>query len=189
MAEVIISVEEGCGGLAEKLESELLASLAGELEQSLNTGFTLSAKNGEGEVVGGLVASTSYGWLLVKILWVEESQRNSGIGHSLMKAAEAKAVGLNCHSVWLDTSSPKAYQFYSKLGYEVFGKLGNTDTQFPSGHCRWFMKKVFSNQHPTPTAHPVSGCYNAARFDNTVEHFPTHPSPLVTQPIPDSLPG
>jgi len=42
----------------------------------------------------------------------------------------------------LDTSNPTAKHFYSKLGYEVFGKLENLDEQFPSGHCRWFMKKA-----------------------------------------------
>ena len=136
-----VSVEQS-DGVAEKLESELLLSLAGELEQSLNTGFTLSARGLDDHLVGGLVASTSYSWLLVKILWVEDRQRNSGIGRSLMEAAEAKARSLQCHSVWLDTSSPKAKQFYAKLGYEVFGQLDNSEGHTPPNHNRWFMKKA-----------------------------------------------
>lgn len=94
-SELTITVEQNSQDLAEKLESELLLSLAGELEQSLNTSFTLFAKNSNGDLIGGLVASISYSWLLVKILWVEESQRNSGIGRSLVDAAEVIAKGFD----------------------------------------------------------------------------------------------
>ena len=136
------SISEGYEGLAERLESELLSSLVLNQEQAINTGFTLSANNADGELIGGLVASTSYSWLLVKILWVKESQRNLGVGRSLMSAAEAKARELGCHSVWLDTSNAKAKQFYDALGYEVFGQLENLEGHIPPDHCRWFMKKV-----------------------------------------------
>jgi len=143
-SKLTISVKQGDKDLAATLESELLSSLSEELEQSLNTDFTLSVNNADGDVVGGLVASISYSWLLVKIVWVEESQRHLGVGHALMEAAERNAKALGCHSVWLDTSSPKSKQFYSKLGYEVFGELGNAEGQCPAAHHRWFMKKVLS---------------------------------------------
>ena len=135
------SILEGDEGLAERLESELLSSLALNQEQAINTDFTLSANNADGELIGGLVASSSYSWLLVKILWVEESQRNLGAGRSLMAAAEAKAEELGCHSVWLDTSNAEAKRFYDALGYKVFGKLENLEGHSPPDHCRWFMKK------------------------------------------------
>ena len=135
------SIVSGDAGLAERLESELLSSLALNQEQALNTGFTLSANDADGEIIGGLVASSSYSWLLVKILWVEEGKRNLGVGRALMDAAEAKAEELGCHSVWLDTSNANAKQFYDALGYEVFGKLENSKGHSPPDHCRWFMKK------------------------------------------------
>ena len=136
------SIIEGDEGLEDRLESELLSSLALNQEQALNIGFTLSAHDVEGELIGGLVASSSYSWLLVKILWVDEGRRNLGVGRSLMDFAETKALKLGCHSVWLDTSSANAMRFYDALGYEVFGKLENSKGQFPPGHCRWFMKKA-----------------------------------------------
>ena len=136
------SILEGDKGLADKLESELLSSLALNQEQALNIGFTLSANNADGDLIGGLVASSSYSWLLVKILWVEESQRNLGLGRSLMAFAEVKAVELGCHSVWLDTSNASAKKFYDALGYEIFGKLENSEGHPPPDHCRWFMKKA-----------------------------------------------
>lgn len=137
------SIVSGDEGLAERLESELLSSLALNQEQALNTGFTLSANDADGELIGGVVASSSYSWLLVKILWVEESQRNLGVGRSLMAAAEAKAKELGCHSIWLDTSNAQAKRFYDVLGYEVFAKLENSEGHSPPDHCRWFMKKTF----------------------------------------------
>ena len=63
---------------------------------------------------------------------------------SLMPEAENKALELDCHSLWLDTSSPKAMQFYAALGYEVFGALENKEDQQPPTHRRWFMRKAIN---------------------------------------------
>lgn len=125
------------------IESELLKSLREELTQSLNDGFVLAAKDEAGSTIGGLIASTSYGWALIKVLWVNKAARQRGLGRSLMERAEQKARELGCHAAWLDTSNPKAMKFYLKLGYEVFGELANSEGQFPSEHQRWFMRKHF----------------------------------------------
>ena len=135
------TIAEDKAELAEILESELLNSLRDRLPQSLNTGFVLSAKHSDGTVIGGITASTSYSWLLIKLLWVDEEYRHLGIGHSLMKRCEDKGSKLGCHSAWLDTSNPDAMSFYSKLGYETFGELANSSRQDPPDHNRWFMKK------------------------------------------------
>jgi len=126
---------------ARQIETELLKSLRATLEQSENLSFVLSARDPHGALAGGLTAFASYGWLLVKTLWVSDDFRNHGLGRSLMARAEKKAKALGCHSVWLDTSNPDAMRFYAKLGYETFGQLANSEEQHPSGHRRWFMKK------------------------------------------------
>ena len=41
----------------------------------------------ETDIVGGLIGSTSYGWLLVKIVWVAEHRRRCGLGAHLMARA------------------------------------------------------------------------------------------------------
>ncbi len=127
-----------------EIETELLKSLRSHLAQSTNTGFSLEIRDDSHQLIGGLTASTSYGWLLVKTLWVKDEYRGTGLGRSLMAAAEGKAVELECHSIWLDTSSPDALHFYQTLGYEVFGEIGNTPEQYPPEHRRWFMKKSLS---------------------------------------------
>lgn len=131
-----------CGeAIAEWLEEKLLISLKDTNTQAENSNIILAVKDSEDQIIGGLVASTSYGWLLVKILWVERNCRGSGIGGSLIEHAELSAFTRGCHGAWLDTSSADAHEFYLSIGYETFGELRNCDEQSPPGHHRWFMKK------------------------------------------------
>ena len=126
---------------AEKIEEELLCSLADLNTQSTNTSVVMSANSDNGHLVGGVTGLTSYGWLLVKILWVSEECRGAGIGGQLMLAVEEEARNLGCHSTWLDTSNSQAREFYLRLGYTDFGVLENGPGKEPIEHRRWFMKK------------------------------------------------
>lgn len=130
--------------IGNKLESELLNSLADTLPQSSNSSFVLAANDPSSNLIGGLTASISYGWLLVKILWVKDEYRGVGLGRSLMNQAETRGIELGCHHVWLDTSNPEAMSFYQALHYETFGQLSNAPDKYPSSHNRWFMKKPLS---------------------------------------------
>ena len=136
-----IEISEDEDSVGQFLESELLLSLRNSLPQGENSAFVLTAKNRMQKVVGGLTASTSYGWLLVKILWIDKEYRGLGLGRALMQSAEQKGTALGCHGAWLDTSSPNAMKFYQKLGYVSFGLLSNSGNQNPENHNRWFMKK------------------------------------------------
>lgn len=138
------TIAAGDENSSREIEAELLKSLRSRLPQSTNTGFSLEIRDDSNDLIGGLSGSTSYGWLLVKTLWVKDEYRGTGLGRSLMVAAEAKAGELKCHSIWLDTSNPDALHFYQALGYEVFGEIANTPDQYPPDHCRWFMKKPLS---------------------------------------------
>ncbi|WP_282609124.1 GNAT family N-acetyltransferase [Pelagibius sp. Alg239-R121] len=140
MTPVIVFAE---GGPEESvtIETELLTALRNSLQQSTNSSFVLTVKESDGNLVAGLTAGCSYGWLLIKTLWVAESYRRQGLARKLMAQAEEKAVGLHCHGVWLDTSSPGAMRFYEGIGYEIFGELRNEEDQLPPSHRRWFMKK------------------------------------------------
>ena len=76
-----------------------------------------------GEALGGLWGYTSYGWLYVQLLAVEEAARGQGAGRELLRRAEAEAL---------------ARGFYKRLGYEVFGKLAD----YPPGFARYFLRKA-----------------------------------------------
>ena len=134
--------------VAADIESHLLAALAETNVQGRNEHFVLTAKSVQGDMVAGLTATTSYGWLLIKTLWVEDSQRGTGLGRRLVTAAEQKGMELGCANAWLDTSNPEAHGFYLKLGYSDFGVLENDETTLPPEHRRWFMKKRLRSEPP-----------------------------------------
>jgi len=135
------TLSEGPTELGAVIESQLLQALRSSLPQGENTGFVLAAHDDQGALTGGLVAGTSYGWLLTKCLWVADAYRGQGLGRALMAQAEDKARRLGCHSAWLDTSSPAAQAFYLQLGYQAFGELANRPGQALPNHRRWFLRK------------------------------------------------
>jgi GNAT superfamily N-acetyltransferase len=99
--------------------------------------LTLSMRDGEGRIVGGLVGFTNWGWLYVRLLWVSDELRSQGWGGRLLAAAEEEACRRGCRGSWLDTFSFQARAFYERQGYRVFGEL----EQFPQGHTRFYMTK------------------------------------------------
>lgn len=128
--------------VSEEIEANLLLSLAETNVQTKNSAVVFSATDDDDQLIGGVTGSTSYGWLLVKTLWVSENLRGSGIGKQLMQTIEEQGRKIGCHSAWLDTSNANARSFYTKLGYDEFGALENGLGKEPEHHARWFMKKA-----------------------------------------------
>ena len=133
--------EDGTDAIGE-IERALTESLRSTLSQAENSSFVLTARDPEDRLIGGLTAVTSYGWMLIKMLWVTDKCRNNGVGRRLMRQAEEKARDAGCHGVWLDTSNPQAMAFYRRLGYQLFGQLENGADQHPASHCRWFLRRA-----------------------------------------------
>ena len=96
-----------------------------------------SLRNEAGELQGGLVAATYWGWLFVDLLFVKEAHRGLGLGSSLLARAEALALERGARHAFLDTFSFQAEEFYRRRGYITFGALD----QFPTGHRRVWMTK------------------------------------------------
>ena len=127
---------------ADEIEAKLLCELRNKSTQSENAAFSLALNDVSGATLGGLSASTAYGWLLIKVLFVEPPARGQGYGRDLIDAALSRAKELGCHSAWLDTSDAAAQHFYLSQGFVTFGALANELNQAPMGHQRWFMKRV-----------------------------------------------
>ncbi len=89
------------------------------------------------EVVGGLYAKISYGWMFIELLSIPDSMRAQGTGTRLMQAAEEVARHKGCAGIWLDTFSFQAPGFYRKLGFSEFGHIAD----YPPGHQRHFFQK------------------------------------------------
>ncbi len=95
------------------------------------------AIDSKGKLIAGLVSGTYWGWLFVKMLWVDEKHRNKDIGTQLLNKAEAVAKKRGCKYVHLDTFDFQAPGFYRKLGFKRFGSLKH----FPKGSERYFLYK------------------------------------------------
>ena len=99
---------------------------------------TVVIRNSDKQIVGGIWASTDYGWLFTELVVVPENLRNQGIGSKMLSMVEQEAVARGCHGAWLDTFEFQARTFYEKRGYELFGELAD----YPTGYTRYFMKKA-----------------------------------------------
>jgi predicted N-acetyltransferase YhbS len=141
LPDIVIEVaSEPDGAITAMIEDRLIEALRKNVPPNDSKPLVLLAREGS-TVVGGLVGVTSYGWLLVKILWVAEEMRRRGLGARVMAKAEALARARGCHGAWLDTSSADAERFYARLGYRPFGLLENLGDERPHGHRRAFLAK------------------------------------------------
>lgn len=136
----IIAEDDTDAAIAHAIDRRLVEALRQNVPPNDAQPLSLVARR-EGDLIGGLVGSTSYGWLLVKMLWVAEGERGHGLGARLMAQAEAVAGSRGCHGAWLDTSSARAERFYARLGYVPFGALRNAAGEHPQGHRRAFLAK------------------------------------------------
>ena len=91
-----------------------------------------------GNMIGGILGGTYWGWMYVDILWVHENHRYKGIGSKLLREAEKEATCRGCHHVHLDTMSWQAPEFYQKHGYEVIGILPD----IPNGNQKYLLMKA-----------------------------------------------
>ncbi|MBA2655071.1 MAG: GNAT family N-acetyltransferase [Gammaproteobacteria bacterium] len=73
----------------------------------------------EERLIAGCTGVIMYGFLHIKLLWVEEGARNKGLGKQLMEKAESYAKESNCQYIILETFDFQAKHFYEKLGYTI----------------------------------------------------------------------
>ena len=94
----------------------------------------------DGNIIGGLLGGTYWGWMYIDILWVHQNHRKKGLGTKLLECAEKEAVSRGCHHVHLDTMSWQAPMFYKKHGYEEIGVLPD----IPKGNRKHLLMKALS---------------------------------------------
>jgi GNAT superfamily N-acetyltransferase len=95
-------------------------------------------KSETGKEIAGILAGVGY-WkgLEIKILWVTEEYRKTGLGALLLNHVENVAKAKGATIAMLDTFDFQAEGFYLKNGYEVIGEIQD----FPPGHRRIYLSK------------------------------------------------
>jgi len=78
-------------------------------------------KDSEGNVVGGISASTQVRVMYLETLWVADEYRKRGYGRDLVLAAERAGFENGCITSHTWSLSFQAPGFYQKIGYEVLG--------------------------------------------------------------------
>jgi GNAT superfamily N-acetyltransferase len=92
--------------------------------------LTITLRDGESNLIGGLTGSTMFSGLHIKWLWVNEIHRNNGYAREMMRQAIDVAKQRGCTFAWFDTWSVQgAYAFYHKLGAKVVMRMDD----FPPG--------------------------------------------------------
>lgn len=90
-------------------------------------------------VIAGLLGRT---WGLcgeIQVVWVDEKLRGQDIGTRLVRQAEAEFQSRAVETVFLETFSFQAPEFYEKLGYQPFQSVDG----FPDGIRKvWFIKRL-----------------------------------------------
>lgn len=89
------------------------------------------------ELIGGLIGYIDWGWLDIDTIWIDKDYRNKGIGTYLIESAEQKAKKDGIKRAKLCTFDFQALAFYKKLGYIIYGQLGD----YPEGHTFYYLKK------------------------------------------------
>ena len=95
-----------------------------------------------GEVIGGLVGKTYWGYLDISYLWVDDSYRNQGRATLIVRMAEEEAIRRGCKNAQVDTYSFQALDFYKKLGYSEFGSIDGVSGK----HVRHYLRKYLQPQ-------------------------------------------
>jgi len=137
---------------------EVHSGVLGRRMRAFNYGFVgeygqsqpvwVSARDTQGELVGGLRGFVFLQWLNVDLLFVDEAARHQGLGRQLLATAEQKARDLGAHSVTLSTFEWQARAFYLKQGYEEFGHIDN----YIQGFQLVYLKKALTPGLPNSDA-------------------------------------
>jgi GNAT superfamily N-acetyltransferase len=106
--------------------------------------ITLILKDSQGQVWGGVIASTVFKVMHLEVLWVADEYRRQGYASQLVLGAEQIGLAHGCNTSQTWTFSFQGPDFYPTIGYKLLGIYDG----YPNGiteHC--FMKRLVESQN------------------------------------------
>jgi GNAT superfamily N-acetyltransferase len=100
--------------------------------------FTVTLRDADGALRGGLVASVNFDVVRIDDLFIQEEFRRGGHGAQLLNCAEEEGQRLGAGLACLSTYSWQARPFYEKQGYELFAELPYAN----GAHRLFWLKKT-----------------------------------------------
>ncbi|MCB9990275.1 MAG: GNAT family N-acetyltransferase [Rhodospirillales bacterium] len=91
----------------------------------------------QGVLIGGMQAFHQGTDFYIKHLWVDAAYRRQGLALEMMDRAGQEAQRRGCQTIWVDTLSYQAPEFYKKAGYEEAGRIEG----YRGAHDRIFLRK------------------------------------------------
>jgi len=137
MADEIRFVEESSRGDLQMLDDEIYRFNVAATGFGDGRALAAFLRDESGALRAGLAGHTWGGCAEVKLLWVREAERRSGLGSRLLAAAEREAAARGCTRVVLSTHSFQAPAFYLRRGYVECGRVEG----YPRGHSQIYLRK------------------------------------------------
>ena len=124
------------------IDEEKRTQTRGEIDQP-GIEIALALKDAQGNVLGGVIASTVFRVMHLEVLWVSDDLRGKGYGSQLVLAAERIGFAGGCNTAQTWTLSFQGPKFYPTVGYQPLGIYDG----HPNGITEHvFMKRLSADQ-------------------------------------------
>jgi GNAT superfamily N-acetyltransferase len=125
-----------------EIEEEKRIQTRGEIDQP-GIEIALALKDSQGNVQGGVIASTVFRVMHLEVLWVSDDLRGKGYGSQLVLGAEQIGFAGGCFTAQTWTFSFQGPRFYPTIGYQPLGIYDG----YPGGITEHvFMKRLSADQ-------------------------------------------
>ncbi len=90
--------------------------------------FLITHRSANHELAGGVFAFIRFGWMVIDLLWVQETHRRHGLGSLLLGSIEEIGLAQGVNRFRLNTASfQTGLGVYLKHGYEIYAELPSTN--------------------------------------------------------------
>jgi GNAT superfamily N-acetyltransferase len=137
--------DEEMARIQNAVENDKRTQTRGEYDQP-GVEINLVLKDADGNVLGGVIASTIFRVMHLEVLWVAEAYRRLGYGSQLVLGAEQLGFKQGCNTSQTWTFSFQGPAFYPTIGYQPIGIYDG----YPHGITEHVFMKRLSADAQTP---------------------------------------